>query len=57
MILGIKNLGQIFYLKITGRIATLLDAIKIEQHDTQNHDPDRAEFALYFQESFGSPSA
>jgi len=37
----------------TGRIASLLGAIKIEQHGTQNHEFDRAAFEARFKESFG----
>ncbi|HLD14624.1 MAG TPA: carbohydrate kinase family protein [Burkholderiales bacterium] len=37
----------------TGRVASLLGTIKIEQHGTQNHHFTRAEFATRFRESFG----
>ena len=37
----------------TGRIASLMGAIKIEQHGTQNHRFTRAEFADRFKASFG----
>ncbi|OUR73986.1 carbohydrate kinase family protein [Methylophaga sp. 42_8_T64] len=37
----------------TGRIASLLGAIKIEQHGTQNHAFTMAEFAARFEENFG----
>jgi len=37
----------------TGRIASLMGAIKIEQHGTQNHRFARAEFAARFKASFG----
>ncbi|MCU0760679.1 MAG: carbohydrate kinase family protein [Steroidobacteraceae bacterium] len=37
----------------TGRIASLMGAIKIEQHGTQNHRFSGAEFAQRFRESFG----
>lgn len=37
----------------TGRIAALMGAIKIEQHGTQNHGFNRAEFAARFKEAFG----
>ncbi|MFZ0255737.1 MAG: carbohydrate kinase family protein [Gammaproteobacteria bacterium] len=37
----------------TGRIASLMGAIKIEQHGTQNHHFERAEFEARFEESFG----
>ena len=37
----------------TGRIASLMGAIKIEQHGTQNHRFTRAEFDARFKESFG----
>ena len=36
----------------TGRIASLMGAIKIESHGTQNHTFDREEFAERFKESF-----
>ncbi|PHS25564.1 MAG: carbohydrate kinase family protein [Methylophaga sp.] len=39
--------------EITGRIASLLGAIKIEQHGTQNHTFTMAEFAERFELSFG----
>ena len=37
----------------TGRIASLMGAIKIEQHGTQNHSFSRDEFAARFHEAFG----
>ncbi|GMU70446.1 MAG: carbohydrate kinase family protein [Steroidobacteraceae bacterium] len=37
----------------TGRIASLMGAIKIEQHGTQNHRFTRADFTARFRESFG----
>jgi adenosine kinase len=37
----------------TGRIASLMGAIKIEQHGTQNHAFTRDEFAQRFKASFG----
>ena len=37
----------------TGRIASLLGAIKIEQHGTQNHKFTMEEFAARFEENFG----
>ncbi len=37
----------------TGRIASLMGAIKIESHGTQNHSFTRDEFFRRFQESFG----
>lgn len=37
----------------TGRIASLMGAIKIESHGTQNHRFDWADFESRFQESFG----
>jgi adenosine kinase len=40
---------------ITGRIASLLGAIKIEHHGTQNHTFTREEFDLRFEEVFGQP--
>lgn len=43
--------------EITGRIAALLGAIKIEQHGTQNHEFNRASFAQRYKESFGSSFA
>ncbi len=39
--------------KTTGRIASLLGAIKIEKHGTQNHQFTRDEFDHRFQEAFG----
>ena len=36
----------------TGRIASLLGAIKVEQHGTQNHEFTMAEFAKRFEENF-----
>ena len=38
---------------MTGRIAALMGAIKIEHHGTQNHAFDRDEFAARYRESFG----
>jgi adenosine kinase len=37
----------------TGRIASLMGAIKIEHHGTQNHRFSRDEFAARFRASFG----
>ncbi|NOZ11587.1 MAG: carbohydrate kinase family protein [Gammaproteobacteria bacterium] len=37
----------------TGRIASLMGAIKIEKHGTQNHKFDKDEFGDRFKESFG----
>jgi len=37
----------------TGRVASLMGAIKIEHHGTQNHSFDMDEFKVRFQESFG----
>lgn len=37
----------------TGRIASLMGAIKMEHHGTQNHSFEPAEFAARFRESFG----
>ncbi|TAM46901.1 MAG: carbohydrate kinase family protein, partial [Gammaproteobacteria bacterium] len=37
----------------TGRIASLLGAIKIEHHGTQNHRFTRPEFDARFREAFG----
>jgi len=45
-----NNLGW----EITGRIAALMGAIKIEHHGTQNHDFTLDEFKARYQESFGS---
>ena len=39
--------------EITGRIASLMGAIKIEQQGPQNHSFTRAEFEARFQEAFG----
>jgi adenosine kinase len=39
----------------TGRIASLLGAIKIESRGTQNHRFSRDEFATRYRENFGSP--
>jgi len=39
--------------EITGRVAALMGAIKIEQHGTQNHSFTRDEFAGRFREAFG----
>jgi len=36
----------------TGRIASLMGAIKVEHHGTQNHSPDKAEIETRFKESF-----
>jgi adenosine kinase len=41
----------------TGRIATLMGAIKIERHGTQNHSFDVDEFRRRFHESFGDELA
>ncbi len=38
-----------------GRVASLMGAIKIECHGTQNHEFTRAEFDARFQASFGEP--
>lgn len=37
----------------TGRIASLMGAIKVEKHGTQNHHFERAQFNARFKESFG----
>jgi adenosine kinase len=37
----------------TGRIASLMGAIKIERHGTQNHSFTRDEFEQRFKASFG----
>jgi adenosine kinase len=37
----------------TGRIASLMGAIKIEQHGTQNHSFTRDEFSARFKAGFG----
>jgi len=39
--------------ELTGRVAALMGAIKIEHHGTQNHSFDRGEFANRFQQAFG----
>jgi adenosine kinase len=39
--------------EVTGRIAALLGACKIEHHGTQNHRVDRAAFAQRYKETFG----
>ncbi len=39
--------------EMTGRIAALMGTIKIEQHGTQNHRFEKAEFETRFKESFG----
>ncbi|MCB1722750.1 MAG: carbohydrate kinase family protein [Chromatiaceae bacterium] len=39
--------------EITGRIASLMGAIKIEHAGTQNHDLSRADFDARFKETFG----
>lgn len=45
-----NNLGW----EITGRIASLLGAIKIEAHGPQNHRFTRDEFAMRYSQTFGS---
>jgi adenosine kinase len=40
--------------QVTGRIASLLGAIKIEHHGTQNHSFDMPAFKQRYQESFGT---
>jgi len=40
--------------EVTGRIASLMGAIKIEHHGTQNHFFDLHKFKARYQESFGS---
>lgn len=40
--------------QVTGRIASLLGAIKIEHHGTQNHSFDRAGFKDRYRENFGT---
>jgi adenosine kinase len=40
--------------EITGRIAALMGAIKIEHHGTQNHRFTRGEFRVRYEESFGT---
>jgi adenosine kinase len=40
--------------EMTGRIAALMGAIKIEQHGTQNHHFDMATFRARYRDSFGS---
>ena len=44
-----NNLGW----EVTGRIASLLGAIKIASHGPQNHRVTRAEFATQYQQAFG----
>jgi adenosine kinase len=39
----------------TGRIASLLGALKIESRGTQNHRFSRDEFATRYRENFGTP--
>ncbi len=39
--------------EVTGRVAALMGAIKIERHGTQNHRFERDEFADRYRESFG----
>ncbi len=39
--------------EVTGRIASLMGAIKIEHNGTQNHHIDKAEFKQRFHENFG----
>jgi adenosine kinase len=39
--------------EVTGRMAALLGAIKIEQHGTQNHTFDRDAFGARYKQSFG----
>ncbi len=39
--------------EVTGRIAALMGAIKIEHHGTQNHRFDKNEFETRFKENFG----
>lgn len=45
-----NNLGW----EVTGRIASLIGAIKIESHGPQNHRFTRDEFAARYQQAFGS---
>jgi adenosine kinase len=40
--------------EVTGRIAALMGAIKIEHHGTQNHRFTRGEFRARYEESFGT---
>ncbi len=47
------GLGQGFDWKTTGRIASLLGAIKVEHHGTQNHIFSADEFASRFAREFG----
>lgn len=49
------GLAQNLDWETTGRIASLIGAIKIAQHGTQNHHFTRAEFAAQFQRCFGQP--
>ncbi|PPD39138.1 MAG: carbohydrate kinase family protein, partial [Methylobacter sp.] len=39
---------------VTGRIASLMGAVKIEHHGTQNHRFDMASFKQRYRENFGS---
>ncbi|MFV2056377.1 MAG: carbohydrate kinase family protein [Thiohalomonadales bacterium] len=39
----------------TGRIASLMGAIKVAHHGTQNHQFDREQFAIRYQASFNQP--
>ncbi len=41
--------------EITGRVAALLGAIKIEHHGTQNHKFTLADFEGRFKEAYGLP--
>lgn len=51
LLYGLKNnLGW----EITGRIASLIGAIKIEQHGTQNHEFTKPEFKARYEKEFGS---
>ena len=39
--------------KITGRIASLMGAICVEKHGTQNHTVEMGDFKKLFQDNFG----
>lgn len=50
LVYGIQNLLD---WETTGRIASLMGAIKIEHHGTQNHSFERTEFDARFKKAFG----
>ena len=49
----IYGLTQNMDWETTGRVASLMGAIKIEQHGTQNHTFNRTEFDQRFESEFG----